>query len=147
MISSSKDHEHKGKDDCQVHLDKEGESCVIKIESVGQEKILKELLNNFYSLKNEINQLLIEQQQQPKDVINIIQEIITKFKLLEDQLHRIDKHVGDDHVQLNRLYTELNQKFDEMKQDLNNFQEQQNNIGSLKDMINKILQKLEYFGR
>ena len=57
MASSSKDRGSNGREDCQIHVDKEGESCVIKIESVGQEKMLKELLNRFNSLKNEIDQL------------------------------------------------------------------------------------------
>ncbi|CAF4275921.1 unnamed protein product, partial [Rotaria sp. Silwood2] len=140
--SSSKDYANNSRDDCQIHVDKEGESCVIKIESVGQEKMLKELLGRFNSLKNEVDQLLVEQKQ-PKDIINAIQDMTTKFKPLEDQLQKVNKHVGDDHIQLNKLHTDLNKKFDDIKQDLNNFKEQQKNIGPSKDIIDKILQKLD----
>ncbi|CAF3532893.1 unnamed protein product [Rotaria sp. Silwood1] len=147
MTSSSKDNTNNNKDDCQIHFDKEGESCVIKIESVGQEKMIKELLNHFNSFKNEINQLLVgqqkQQQQQPKDLTNVIQDITAKFKPLEDQLQKINKYVGDDHIQLNKLHIDLNKKFDEIKQDLSSFKEQQNNLGSSKDLIDKILQKLD----
>ncbi|CAF1215332.1 unnamed protein product [Rotaria sordida] len=145
MTSSSKDYGKPSKDDCQIHVDKEGESCVIKIESVGQEKMLKELLDRFNSLKNELDQLLIgqEKQQQPKDIINAIEDMTIKLKPLEDQLQKVNKHIGDDHIQLNKLHTDLNKKFDEIKQDLNHFKEQQKNFGLSKDIIDKILQKLD----
>ncbi len=146
MTSSSKD---RGRDDCQIHVDKEGESCVIKIESVGQEKILKELLGRFNSLKTEVNQLLSSQQkqQQPKEMMDAIQDITTKLKPLEEQLQKVNKHVGDDHIQLNKIQTDINKKFDEIKQDLNSFKEQQKNLGSSKDTIDKISQKLDNLGK
>ncbi len=142
MTSSSKD---RGRDDCQIHVDKEGESCVIKIESVGQEKILKELLSRFNSLKTEVNQLLSNQQ--PKEMMDAIQDITTKLKPLEEQLQKVNKHVGDDQIQLNKIQTDINKKFDEIKQDLNSFKEQQKNLGSSKDTIDKISQKLDNLGK
>jgi uncharacterized coiled-coil DUF342 family protein len=145
MASSSKDRGSNGREDCQIHVDKEGESCVIKIESVGQEKMLKELLDRFNSLKNEVNQLLSGQQ--PKEMIDAIQNMTAKLKPLEDQLQQVNKHVGDDHIQLNKLNTDLNKKFDEIKQDLNTFKDQQKTIGSSKDAMEKILQKLDNLGR
>jgi uncharacterized coiled-coil DUF342 family protein len=145
MASSSKDRGSNGREDCQIHVDKEGESCVIKIESVGQEKMLKELLDRFNSLKNEVNQLLSGQQ--PKEMIDAIQNMTAKLKPLEDQLQQVNKHIGDDHIQLNKLNTDLNKKFDEIKQDLNTFKDQQKNIGSSKDAMEKILQKLDNLGR
>jgi ABC-type transporter Mla subunit MlaD len=150
MTSSSKDRgSNNGRDDCQIHVDKEGESCVIKIESVGQEKMLKELLDRFNSLKTEVNQLLTGQQkqQQPKEIIDAIQDMTSKLKPLEDQLEKVNKNVGDDHIQLNKLHTDLNKKFDEIKQDLNSFKDQQKNIGPSKDTIDNILQKLDNLGR
>jgi len=149
MTSSSKDRGSNGRDDCQIHVDKEGESCVIKIESVGQEKMLKELLDRFNSLKTEVNQLLTGQQkqQQPKEIIDAIQDMTSKLKPLEDQLQKVNKNVGDDHIQLNKLHTDLNKKFDEIKQDLNSFKDQQKNIGPSKDTIDNILQKLDNLGR
>jgi DNA repair exonuclease SbcCD ATPase subunit len=149
MTSSSKDRVSNGRDDCQIHVDKEGESCVIKIESIGQEKMLKELIGRFNSLKNEVNQLLSEQQkqQQPKEMLDAIQDMTAKLKPLEDQLQKVNKNVGDDHIQLNKLHTDLNKKFDEIKQDLNSFKDQQKNIGSSKDTMEKILQKLDNLGR
>ncbi len=138
MTSSSKDRGNTGREDCQIHVDKEGESCVIKIESVGQEKMLKELLARFNSLKTEVNQLLSGQQ--PKEMIDAIQDMTAKLKPLEDQLQQMNKHVGDDHIQLNK-------KFDEIKQDLNSFKDQQKNIGSSKDAMEKILQKLDNLGK
>src|SRR4051812_36189395 len=109
MTSTSKDRSTiNNRDDCQIHFDKEGESCVIKIESVGQEKMLKELLNRFNSLKTEINQLLSsQQQQQPKEMIDAIQDMTAKLKPLEDQLQKVNKNIGDDHIQLNKLHTDL----------------------------------------
>jgi uncharacterized coiled-coil DUF342 family protein len=145
MASSSKDRGSNGREDCQIHVDKEGESCVIKIESVGQEKMLKELLDRFNSLKTEVNQLLSGQQ--PKEMIDAIQNMTAKLKPLEDQLQQVNKHIGDDHIQLNKLNTDLNKKFDEIKQDLNTFKDQQKNIGSSKDAMEKILQKLDNLGR
>jgi DNA repair exonuclease SbcCD ATPase subunit len=149
MTSSSKDRVSNGRDDCQIHVDKEGESCVIKIESIGQEKMLKELIGRFNSLKNEVNQLLSEQQkqQQPKEMLDAIQDMTAKLKPLEDQLQKVNKNVGDDNIQLNKLHTDLNKKFDEIKQDLNSFKDQQKNIGSSKDTMEKILQKLDNLGR
>lgn len=149
MTSSSKDRGSNGRDDCQIHVDKEGESCVIKIESIGQEKMLKELLGRFNSLKSEVNQLLSGQQkqQQPKEMLDAIQDMTAKLKPLEDQLQKVNKNVGDDHIQLNKLHTDLNKKFDEIKQDLNSFKEQQKNIGSSKDTLDKILHKLDNLGR
>ena len=149
MTSSSKDRGSAGREDCQIHVDKEGESCVIKIESVGQEKILKELLTRFNSLKNEVNQLLSGQQkqQQPKEMIDAIQNMTSKLKPLEDQLQQVNKHVDDDHVQLNKLNNDLNKRFDDIKQDLNSFKDQQKNLGSSKDAIEKILQKLDNIGK
>jgi len=150
MTSSSKDRGSNGRDDCQIHVDKEGESCVIKIESVGQEKMLKELLDRFNSLKTEVNQFLSgqqKQQQQPKEMLDAIQDMTAKLKPLEDQLQKVNKNIGDDQIQLNKLHTDLNKKFDEIKQDLNTFKEQQKNIGSSKDVIDKILQKLDNLGR
>ena len=84
MTSSSKDRGNTGREDCQIHVDKEGESCVIKIENVGQEKMLKELLTRFNSLKNEVNQLLSGQQkqQQPKEMIDAIQNMTSKLKTI-----------------------------------------------------------------
>jgi chromosome segregation ATPase len=149
MTSSSKDRGSTGRDDCQIHVDKEGESCVIKIESVGQEKMLKELLARFNSLKTEVNQLLTGQQkqQQPKEMLDAIQDMTAKLKPLEDQLQKVNKHVGDDHLQLNKIHTDLNKKFDEIKQDLNSFKEQQKSLGPSKDTMDKILQKLDNLGR
>lgn len=151
MTSSSKDRgsTNNGRDDCQIHVDKEGESCVIKIESVGQEKMLKELLGRFNSLKTEVNQLISGQQkqQQPKEMLDAIQDITAKLKPLEDQLQKVNKHVGDDHIQLNKLNTDLNKKFDDIKQDLNTFKEQQKNLGSSKDIMEKILHKLDNLGK
>ena len=149
MTSSSKDRGSTGREDCQIHVDKEGESCVIKIESVGQEKILKELLARFNSLKNEVNQLLSSQQkqQQPKEMIDAIQGMTAKLKPLEDQLQQVNKHVGDDHVQLNKLNNDLNKKFDDIKQDLNSFKDQQKNLGASKDAMEKIVQKLDNLGK
>jgi chromosome segregation ATPase len=149
MTSSSKDRGSSGRDDCQIHVDKEGESCVIKIESVGQEKMLKELLARFNSLKTEVNQLLTGQQkqQQPKEMLDAIQDMTAKLKPLEDQLQKVNKHVGDDHLQLNKIHTDLNKKFDEIKQDLNSFKEQQKSLGPSKDTMDKILQKLDNLGR
>ncbi|CAF4165102.1 unnamed protein product [Rotaria socialis] len=145
MTSSSKDYGNTNRDDCQIHVDKEGESCVIKIESVGQEKILKELLNRFNSLKSEVDQFLVgqEKQQQPKEMINALQDIAVKLKPLEDQLQKVNKYVGDDHLRLNKLHNDLNKKFDEIKQDVNIFKEQQKNIVPTKDIIDKILQKID----
>ncbi|CAF2095392.1 unnamed protein product [Rotaria magnacalcarata] len=145
MTSSSKDYGNTNRDDCQIHVDKEGESCVIKIESVGQEKVLKELLNRFNSLKSEVDQFLVgqEKQQQPKEMINAIQDIAVKLKPLEDQLQKVNKYVGDDHLRLNKLHNDLNKKFDEIKQDVNTFKEQQKNIVPTKDIIDKILQKID----
>lgn len=149
MSSSSKDRGNTPRDDCQIHVDKEGESCVIKIESVGQEKMLKELLGRFNSLKGEVNQLVSGQQkqQQPKDIMNAIQDITVKLKPLEDQLQKVNKNVGDDHAQLNKLNTDLNKKFDEIKQDLNSFKDQQKNLGTSKDIMDKILHKLDNLGK
>jgi chromosome segregation ATPase len=149
MTSSSKDRGSTGRDDCQIHVDKGGESCVIKIESVGQEKMLKELLARFNSLKTEVNQLLTGQQkqQQPKEMLDAIQDMTAKLKPLEDQLQKVNKHVGDDHLQLNKIHTDLNKKFDEIKQDLNSFKEQQKSLGPSKDTMDKILQKLDNLGR
>jgi DNA repair ATPase RecN len=149
MTSSSKDRGSHGRDDCQIHVDKEGESCVIKIESVGQEKMLKELLGNFNSLKSEVNQLLSGQQkqQQPKEMLDAIQDMTAKLKPLEDQLQKVNKHVGDDHVQLNKIHTNLNKKFDEIKQDLNTFKDQQKSLAPSKDIMDKILQKLDHLGK
>jgi chromosome segregation ATPase len=150
MTSSSKDRGSNGRDDCQIHVDKEGESCVIKIESVGQEKMLKELLGRISSLKGEVNQLLTgqqKQQQSPKEMHDAIQEMTAKLKPLEDQLQKVNKHVGDDHLQLNKIHTDLNKKFDEIKQDLNSFKEQQKSLGPSKDTMDKILQKLDNLGR
>jgi chromosome segregation ATPase len=146
MTSSSKDRGSNGRDDCQIHVDKEGESCVIKIESVGQEKMLKELLGRISSLKGEVNQLLTgqqKQQQSPKEMHDAIQEMTAKLKPLEDQLQKVNKHVGDDH----KFHTDLNKKIDEIKQDLNTFKEQQKTIIPSKDSIDKILQKLDNLGK
>ncbi len=111
--------------------------------------MIKELLGRFNSLKNEVNQLLSGQQkqQQPKEMIDAIQDMTAKLKPLEDQLQLVNKHVGDDHLQLNKLHTDLNKKFDEIKQDLNSFKEQQKNLGSSKDTIDKISQKLDNLGK
>ena len=149
MTSSSKDRGSSNRDDCQIHVDKEGESCVIKIESVGQEKMLKELLGRFNSLKSEVNQLLTGQQkQQPsKEMIDAIHDMTAKLKPLEDQLQKVSKHVGDDHVQLNKIHTDLNKKFDEIKQDLNTSKDQQKSIEPSKEILDKILQKLDNLGR
>lgn len=146
MSSSSKDRGSNAREDCQIHVDKEGESCVIKIESVGQEKMLKELIGRFNSLKGEVNQLL-SGQQKPREMIDAIQDMTAKLKPLEDQLQRVNKNVGDDHAQLNKLNTDLNKKFDEIKQDLNGFKDQQKNLGSSKDAMEKILQKLDHLGK
>ena len=138
MSSSSKDRGNTPRDDCQIHVDKEGESCVIKIESVGQEKMLKELLGRFNSLKSEVNQLVSGQQkqQQPKDIMNAIQDMTVKLKPLEEQVQKMNKNVGDDHAQINK-------KFDEIKHDLHTFKDQQKTFGSSKDTMDKILQKLD----
>jgi len=145
MTSSSKDRGSHGRDDCQIHVDKEGESCVIKIESVGQEKMLKELLGRFNSLKTEVDQLLIGQQkqQQPKEMLDAIQDMTAKLKPLEEQLQKVNKHIGDNQ----KLHTDLNKKFDEIKQDLTNSKEQQKPTGLSKDVIEKILQKLDNLGK
>jgi len=145
MSSSSKDRGSHGRDDCQIHVDKEGESCVIKIESVGQEKMLKELLGRFNSLKTEVDQLLIGQQkqQQPKEMLDAIQDMTSKLKPLEEQLQKVNKHIGDNQ----KLHTDLNKKFDEIKQDLTNSKEQQKTTGLSKDVIEKILQKLDNLGK
>jgi uncharacterized coiled-coil DUF342 family protein len=145
MSSSSKDRGSHGRDDCQIHVDKEGESCVIKIESVGQEKMLKELLGRFNSLKTEVDQLLIGQQkqQQPKEILDAIQDMTAKLKPLEEQLQKVNKHIGDNQ----KLHTDLNKKFDEIKQDLTNSKEQQKTTGLSKDVIEKILQKLDNLGK
>jgi peptidoglycan hydrolase CwlO-like protein len=145
MTSSSKDRGSHGRDDCQIHVDKEGESCVIKIESVGQEKMLKELLGRFNSLKTEVDQLLIGQQkqQQPKEMLDAIQDMTAKLKPLEEQLQKVNKHIGDNQ----KLHTDLNKKFDEIKQDLTNSKEQQKTTGLSKDFIDKILQKLDNLGK
>ena len=146
MTSSSK--ELNLREDCQIHVDKEGESCVIKIESIGQEKMLKELIGRFNSLKGDVNQLLTGQQKSPnKDMTDVIQDITAKLKPLEDQLQKVNKHVGDDHVQLNKLNTDLNKKLDEIKQDLNSFKDQQKQFGSSKELMEKIVQKLDHLGR
>lgn len=149
MSSSSKDIRSTNlREDCQIHVDKEGESCVIKIESIGQEKMLKELLGRFNSLKSEMNQLISNQQNSPnKDTSNVIQDLTAKLKPLEDQLQQVNKHVGDDHVQLNKLNTDLNLKFDEIKQDLNTLKDQQKQNGASKDLMEKIMQKLDHLGR
>lgn len=150
MASSSKNSESNNRDDCQIHVDKEGESCVIKIESVGQEKMLRELLLNFNSLKGELDQLLIEQerkQPQSKEISNSIQDIAMKLKPLEDQLQKVNKYVADDHIQLNKLHTDLNKKFDDIKQDLYSFKEQQKHMELSKDIVDKILQKLDNIGK
>ncbi|CAF0712063.1 unnamed protein product [Adineta steineri] len=146
MSSSSKDRGNKSKDDCQIHVDKEGESCVIKIESIGQEKMLKELLGRFNSLKTEVDQLLVEQQKQqqpPKEIVTAIQDITTKLQPLENQLQQVNKYVGDNH----KLHNDLNKKFDEILQDLNHFKEQQKHLGLSKDTLDKILQKLDYLDK
>lgn len=142
MTSSSKDRGNpNSREDCQIHVDKEGESCVIKIESIGQEKMLKELLGRFNSLKSDVNQLVSGQQKSPgKDMTDVLVDMSAKLKPLEDQLQKVNKHVGDDHVQLNK-------KFDEIKQDLTSLKDQQKQAGLNKDMLEKILQKLEQLGR
>ncbi|UJR29195.1 hypothetical protein I4U23_010409 [Adineta vaga] len=117
--SSSKDRGNKSRDDCQIHVDKEGESCVIKIESVGQEKILKELVDRFTNLKSEIDQFLHHQQ-----------------KPIDDQLQKSN----------HKLQIDLNKKLDDIKQDFNQFKEQQKLHGISKDLIDKILHKLDQLG-
>jgi len=116
MTSSSKDRSINGRDDCQIHVDKEGESCVIKIESVGQEIMLIELLTRFNSLKSEVNQLLSGQQkqQQPKEMIDAIQDMTSRLKPLEDQLQKVNKNVGDDHIQFNKFHTDFNKRLDNL---------------------------------
>ncbi|CAF0993185.1 unnamed protein product [Adineta ricciae] len=114
--SSSKDRGNKTRDDCQIHVDKEGESCVIKIESVGQEKILKELLERFNHFKAELDQLAVQQS-----------------KPIDEQLQKVNQ----------KLHADLNKKFDEIKQDLYQFQKTN---GVSKDLIDKILHKLDNLG-
>lgn len=120
--SSSKDRANKSRDDCQIHVDKEGESCVIKIESVGQEKMLKELLGQFNSLKAEVGQ------HSPKETLDTLHEIATKLKPLEEQMHKANV----------KLHTDLNKKLDEIRQDLHQFKEQVKSNGPSKDLLHKL---------
>ena len=150
MSSSSKDRGSSGKDDCQIHVDKEGESCVIKIESVGQEKMLKELLARVNSLKGELDRSLVggqKQQTGSRDMVDAIQSMTGKLQPLEDRLEKVTKYVGDDHAQLTRLHADVNRRFDEIKQDLTSYNEQQKATVASKETLNKILQKLENLGK
>lgn len=118
MSSSSK-----GRDDCQIHVDKEGESCVIKIESVGQEKMLKEVLERLQQLSNEVQR---SSGGQDKQLLESLQSISNKLKPLSEQL-------ADDQRQIQK-------KFDEIKQDV---KEQQRSKGTLE----KMSEKVDHLGR
>ena len=149
MSSSSKDRGSNGKDDCQIHVDKEGESCVIKIESVGHEKMLKELLARVNSLKGELDQSLVGKKPETgsREMIDALQSMTAKLQPLEDRLEKVNKYVGDDHVQVARLHADVNRRFDEIKQDLISYNEQQKATGTSKETLNRILQRLENLGR
>lgn len=76
MSSSSK-----GRDDCQINVDKEGESCMIKIESVGQEKILKEILERLQQLSNEVQRSSGGQDKQVLDTLQSISNRVSNENL------------------------------------------------------------------
>lgn len=149
MSSSSKDRGHPGRDDCQIHVDKEGESCVIKIESVGQEKMLKEVLERMNILKTDLNQLIngSNKQQSSKEILDAVHELTTKFKAFEDQLQKMNKSLTDDHQQAHRSNTDLNKKLDDIKHDFNDLKQQQKNNGLPKENLEKIQQKLDNLGK
>ena len=145
MSSSGKERGHPSttpRDDCHIHVDKEGESCVIKIESVGQEKMLKEILDRMTVLKTDLNQLLngsATKQNSSKEILDSLHELNGKIKLIDDHLQKFGKNLHDEQ----RSQTDLNKKLDEIKHDFNEMKQQQKNNGPTE----KIQQKLDQIGR
>ena len=122
MSSSSKDRGTAGsnnREDCQIHVDKDGESCVIKIESVGHEKMLREVLERLQQLSSEVQRSTASGQE--KQLLEALQSISNKLKPLSEQL-------AEDQRQIQK-------KFDEIKQDV---KEQQRSKGTLEKMLDKV---------
>ena len=109
MSSTGRDRSNAtNRDDCQIHVDKEGESCVIKIESVGQEKMLKEILDRMTNMKNDFQQLA--NRSQSKELQDSLHDLNSKMKSIDDQIQKFSKNLQDDH----RSQNDWNKKLDEI---------------------------------
>ncbi|CAF1047040.1 unnamed protein product [Didymodactylos carnosus] len=110
----------KSKEDCNIKVDRDGESCVIKIESVGQASLLHEVVKQINDLKQEVDEILKGQKsatQSPSGVLDAINKLQLRITSLTDSIQNIAKHASDEtkyHEELNCLNDGIKKRLDEL---------------------------------